>query len=56
MVDFDMVIAECPRCGRWCFSWSEEDAVGKYKSHRCLRTVTTEELDEMIDRCLRGQP
>ncbi len=50
----EMVIAECPNCGRWFFSWSEEDVTEKYNAHRCPQDWSREELDFRLERILRG--
>jgi len=50
--ELDIVIAECPGCGMWFLSYSEEDATEKYYSHRCLTTLTDKELDKILDRAI----
>lgn len=52
MAELDFVIAECPRCGLWCFAESEEKATEQYYNHCCLRDMTNEELDKMLDRII----
>ena len=47
---FDVVIAQCPRCGYQYFSWSEEGAKEKFKEHRCPITLADREVMEILDR------
>lgn len=51
----EMVIAECPGCGRWWFSWDEDDATEKYYSHHCPQDWSREELDEILERILKEE-
>mgnify|MGYP001603302724 CR=1 FL=1 len=49
---FDLVVAECRRCGVKRYSFTEEDALAKLEKHICTRTLLDDEIDEIIDKLL----
>lgn len=55
MFDFEFVIAQCPECGISRYSFSEEDALRKLKTHRCLKYMSDEEFWLNIDRIIKGE-
>jgi len=46
----DIKIAVCPYCGTQFFAFYEEDAIKKYKEHKCLTTLAEKEIMEILDR------
>jgi hypothetical protein len=45
---FDMVIAQCPKCGQQYFGDTEETVRQKYRGHVCFSQISEEELREKI--------
>ena len=50
---FEVVIAECPHCGACRYSFCEEEAVAKLSKHRCLSTLSDEEVYELNGNTLK---
>ena len=51
-MNIGMVIARCQVCGRQYFAWTEPEARGLFRKHKCAATLLDRELDEILDRVL----
>ncbi len=53
MIELNMVIVQCQRCGAQFHSWSLEDSLEKFKRHRCLFDISEKKLSKILDNILK---